>query len=144
MVNTISEDLHDIILVGHAMGGMVTTGVADRVPIASGVWCTFDAFVPNDGECNDSVGIPILDWLKNMIKGDYIVPCLGETRSPAAQRCPAARKDIYRNHRAEEQGLCSHGAGTYILTVEAGKEPKDDDFCSQSQRAKERAGPSCN
>src|SRR2546423_6798587 len=26
------EDLHDVILVGHSYGGMVITGVADRVP----------------------------------------------------------------------------------------------------------------
>jgi hypothetical protein len=30
---------------------------------------------------------------------------------------------------------------TYILTVEKGKEPKDDDFYSQSLRAKDRGWP---
>jgi pimeloyl-ACP methyl ester carboxylesterase len=44
------EDLRDVVLVGYSYGGMVVTGVADRVPerIASLVY--LDAFVPRDGE----------------------------------------------------------------------------------------------
>jgi pimeloyl-ACP methyl ester carboxylesterase len=45
------EDLADIMLVGHSYGGMVATGVANRLPgrIANLVY--LDAFVPRDGEC---------------------------------------------------------------------------------------------
>lgn len=51
VVNTILfEDLHDIILVGHSYGGMVITGVADRVPDRIRRLVYLDAFVPNDGE----------------------------------------------------------------------------------------------
>jgi pimeloyl-ACP methyl ester carboxylesterase len=44
------EDLHDVVLVGHSYGGMVITGVADRMPgrIASLVY--LDAIVPEDGD----------------------------------------------------------------------------------------------
>jgi pimeloyl-ACP methyl ester carboxylesterase len=44
------EDLSDIVLVGHSYGGMVATGLADRVPqrIAQRVY--LDAFVPRDGQ----------------------------------------------------------------------------------------------
>jgi pimeloyl-ACP methyl ester carboxylesterase len=44
------EDLSDVVLVGHSYGGMVATGVADRVPqrIAQRVY--LDAFVPRDGQ----------------------------------------------------------------------------------------------
>lgn len=43
------EDLSDIVLVGHSYGGMVISGVADRVPekVASLVY--LDAFVPENG-----------------------------------------------------------------------------------------------
>jgi len=43
------EDLSDIVLVGNSYGGMVITGVADRVPekVASLVY--LDAFVPENG-----------------------------------------------------------------------------------------------
>jgi len=44
------ENLSDIVLVGHSYGGMVATGVADRLPqrIAQRVY--LDAFVPRDGQ----------------------------------------------------------------------------------------------
>src|SRR6266704_3351854 len=75
VVNTILfEDLHDIILVGHSYGGMVITGVADRVPDRIRRLVYVDAFVPNDGESVMSIVGRHGDWLKPMIKDDYIVP----------------------------------------------------------------------
>ena len=44
------EDLHDVVLVGHSYGGMVATGVADRVPERIAQVIYLDAFVPRDGE----------------------------------------------------------------------------------------------
>jgi pimeloyl-ACP methyl ester carboxylesterase len=65
------EDLADIVLVGHSYGGMVISGVADRVPekVASLVY--LDAFVPEDGQSNFSIlpsdrrpaTVPGNDWL---------------------------------------------------------------------------------
>ena len=50
VVNTILfEDLHDIILVGHSYGGMVITGVMDRVPERIRHVIFLDAAVPDDG-----------------------------------------------------------------------------------------------
>lgn len=45
-----AEDLADIILVGHSYGGMVATGVADRVPGKIRHLLYLDAFVPADGQ----------------------------------------------------------------------------------------------
>ena len=51
IVNTILfEDLHDIILVGHSYGGMVITGVMDRVPDRIRHVIFLDAAVPDDGQ----------------------------------------------------------------------------------------------
>jgi pimeloyl-ACP methyl ester carboxylesterase len=66
------EDLSDIVLVGHSYGGVVVTGVADRVPekIASLVY--LDAFVPENGQAltdlvppnmPSSTSAPGEDWL---------------------------------------------------------------------------------
>jgi pimeloyl-ACP methyl ester carboxylesterase len=44
------EDLTDVILVGHSYGGIVITGVADRVPERLAHLVYLDAFVPRDGE----------------------------------------------------------------------------------------------
>ncbi|WP_346283200.1 alpha/beta hydrolase [Bradyrhizobium sp. BRP22] len=45
------EDLSEIVLVGHSYGGMVATGVADRVRDRIARLIYLDAFVPTDGQC---------------------------------------------------------------------------------------------
>jgi pimeloyl-ACP methyl ester carboxylesterase len=44
------EDLSDIILVGHSYGGMVVTGVAERMPERIQHLVYLDAFLPADGQ----------------------------------------------------------------------------------------------
>lgn len=44
------EDLHNIILVGHSYGGMVITGVAERVPHRLAHLIYLDALVPQNGQ----------------------------------------------------------------------------------------------
>jgi pimeloyl-ACP methyl ester carboxylesterase len=44
------EGLHDVVLVGQSYGGMVVTGVADRIPERVARLVYVDAFVPRDGE----------------------------------------------------------------------------------------------
>jgi pimeloyl-ACP methyl ester carboxylesterase len=44
------EDLNQITLVGHSYGGMVVTGVADRMAETIRHLIYIDAFLPNDGE----------------------------------------------------------------------------------------------
>lgn len=44
------EDLRDVVLVGHSYGGMVTTGVADRLPHRIADMVYLDATVPKDGQ----------------------------------------------------------------------------------------------
>jgi len=51
------EDLSDVVLVGHSYGGMVVTGVADRIPERISHLIYSDAFLPRDGEsCFDLGG----------------------------------------------------------------------------------------
>jgi pimeloyl-ACP methyl ester carboxylesterase len=62
------EDLRDLILVGHSYGGVVATGVADRLPDLVRHLVYLDAFVPSDGQSlNDLTGgqeaSPIDGWL---------------------------------------------------------------------------------
>ena len=56
------EDLSGIVLVGHSYGGMVISGVADRVPekVASLVY--LDAFVPENGQSCQSLLPPDRRW----------------------------------------------------------------------------------
>jgi pimeloyl-ACP methyl ester carboxylesterase len=56
IVNTIIfEDLHDIVLVGHSYGGMVITGVVDRIPERIKCVIYLDAVVPENGETEYTV-----------------------------------------------------------------------------------------
>ena len=51
IVNVIKwEGLGDIVLVGHSYGGVIISGVADRMRDAIGSIVFLDAFVPEDGE----------------------------------------------------------------------------------------------
>jgi pimeloyl-ACP methyl ester carboxylesterase len=45
-----ARDLRDVVLVGHSYGGMIITGVADRVPARTRRLVYWNAFVPNQGE----------------------------------------------------------------------------------------------
>jgi pimeloyl-ACP methyl ester carboxylesterase len=51
------EGLEDVVLVGHSYGGVVVTGVADRIPELISHLVYSDAFLPRDGEsCFDLGG----------------------------------------------------------------------------------------
>jgi pimeloyl-ACP methyl ester carboxylesterase len=138
VVNTILyEDLRDIILVGHSYGGMVISGVADRVPDRIKRLVYLDALVPNDGDSVTTMFGDKADFIKQMIKGDYLVPSWIKPDQPPPHDVPQSLKTftdkiVLKNEAARKI------PATYILTVEKGKEAKDDDFFSQSQRAKER------
>lgn len=55
------ENLGDVVLVGHSYGGMVISGVAERVPERLAHLCYLDAFVPEDGQAlADLVGPAII------------------------------------------------------------------------------------
>ena len=64
-------DLSDIVLVGHSYGGMVISGVADRVPEKVASLIYLDAFVPENGQSLFSMlppdrrptTVPGEDWL---------------------------------------------------------------------------------
>jgi len=49
------EDLHDVVLVGHSYGGMVITGVMDRIPERIAHMVFLDATAPEDGESCDDI-----------------------------------------------------------------------------------------
>jgi pimeloyl-ACP methyl ester carboxylesterase len=132
------EDLHDVILVGHSYGGMVITGVADRVPDRIRRLVYLDAFAPNDGESVMSLNAARgANWLKPMIKGDYIVPPWVKPDQAPPKDVPQPLKTfteplVLKNKTAQQIPT------TYILTAEKGHKPEDDDFASQAARAKER------
>ena len=69
------ERLTDFVLVGHSYGGMVITGVADRLPPGTIRRLVYwNAFVPNDGESlNDLVPSYFLEMFDQMSQADGTV-----------------------------------------------------------------------
>ena len=67
----------DLVLVGHSYGGMVITGVADRVPDRVDSLVFVDAVVPRDGEsCWDLVNDEERRWYLGVDESGFGVPPL--------------------------------------------------------------------
>ncbi len=136
------ENLRDIVLLGHSYGGMVISGVAQRVPDRIARLVYLDAILPNDGESlvtargerpgsldlakmtRDGFLIPF--WVRPDKPHPFDVPHPLKTftdpvelKNPAAQKIPAL----------------------YILTVEPGKQPEEDEFWPFAERARARGWP---
>jgi pimeloyl-ACP methyl ester carboxylesterase len=62
------EDLHDIVLVGHSYGGMVATGVADRVRERISQLIYIDAFVPDDGQSLLDLNEPARQHMHELVR----------------------------------------------------------------------------
>lgn len=141
VVNTILfEDLHDVVLVGHSYGGVVVTGVVDKIPDRIKAVVYVDAFVPEDGESANAVvgrrppgsgGAGAMPAFLNPAgwpypperKPPYIVPMPAKTFSTPLSLKNADSKKV---------------PGVYILTVDPGKKPEQDMFYKSYERAKAR------
>jgi pimeloyl-ACP methyl ester carboxylesterase len=82
------EDLSEVILLGHSYGGMVITGVAERMPerIASLVY--MDAVVPKDGENLLTIRSEFRDLFLSLgaeHKGQFIAPFPAATHEAKAE-----------------------------------------------------------
>lgn len=140
VVNTIIfEGLRDVVLVGHSYGGMVITGVVDRIPDRIRRVIYLDALLPIDGESMVSAREDSAAFFQKMVKDGMLVPPWLKDQ-PWPYDVPQSFKTF-----TDPIGLKNAAArkvpGTYILTVDPGKEAKDDDFYSMSVRAKKRGWP---
>jgi pimeloyl-ACP methyl ester carboxylesterase len=141
VVNTILfEDLHDIILVGHSYGGMVISGVADRVPDRIRQVVYLDALVPNDGESALSMSNTKPSDLKDMLKDGFVVPFWVKADQKPPKDVPQPLK-TWTEPISLKNPAAQHLRSRYILTVEAGKDPKADDFAMHAERARQRGWP---
>lgn len=137
IVNTILyEDLHDVILVGHSYGGMVITGVADSIPERIKKLVYVDAAFPENGESLISIF-----KLKNEGQFKNVNGFLIPSWVPNGQKPP---KDVPHSYKTYTDTIVLKNPlrmkipTTFILTVDKGKEPKDDYLASQAERAKKR------
>jgi pimeloyl-ACP methyl ester carboxylesterase len=131
------ENLTNVILVGHSYGGMVVTGVADRVPQRIKKVIYLDAFVPMDGESVKTMK-DSSSWARNekMVKNGFLVP---EWLKP--NTVPGDVPQSLKTFTEPISLKNPEGAkipAVYILTVDKGKKPEEDDFASQAERARKK------
>jgi pimeloyl-ACP methyl ester carboxylesterase len=131
------ENLKDIVLVGHSYGGMVITGVADRVPERIRKLIYLDAFLPLDGESVFSANPKNRDWTRPMEKEGMIVPPWVKDDQPLPKDVPQSIKTFSEPVTLKNPKL-KDVPGVYILTVDPGKKPDDDTFFMFAERAKKR------
>jgi pimeloyl-ACP methyl ester carboxylesterase len=135
------EDLHDVILLGHSYGGMVITGVADRIPERIARLVYLDAFLPNDGESLMSLRPSRSDLdIEKMSKDGFVIPSWVKPDRPLPKDVPHPLK-TFTDPVHLKNPAAAKIPGTYILTVDPGKKPEDDTFFPSSERAKARGWP---
>jgi pimeloyl-ACP methyl ester carboxylesterase len=96
------EELDDIVLCGHSYGGMVVSGVADRIPERIRSLVFLDAFVPEDGDSLTRFA-PVLPGA-GLIDGWKCTPITAEAFGVnAADRAWVDRQCTLQSHACFEQ-----------------------------------------
>ena len=100
------EELNDVILCGHSYGGMVITGVADRMPDRIRSLVYLDAFVPENGES-------LIDLINKALPPEGAAAFVGgfrgaalEGRSGLTQPIPAEVFNVAQANRAWVDRRC--------------------------------------
>ena len=135
------EDLHDVVLLGHSYGGMVITGVADRIPERIKKLIYLDAFLPTDGESVKAIMNAHNFDITKMTKDGFIVPNWVKPGKPPPIDVPHPLKTFTDPIVLKNQAAAAKIPAVYILTVDPGKQPAEDEFFPFSERAKARGWP---
>ncbi len=141
VVNLIEwEGLKDVVLVGHSYGGMVITGVVDRIPSRFKRVVYLDAFLPEDGEsAQSSLGSSVPP--RKAQNGFF--PLGDATGQPVPHVVPQPEKTFTTPISLKQQDVARKVPTSYILTVDPGRKPSEDMFFRFHERARER-GWSCS
>jgi pimeloyl-ACP methyl ester carboxylesterase len=111
-----AEELTDVVLCGHSYGGMVITGVADRIPDKLRALVYLDAFIPDNGD--SLIGL-LHKALVPEVAAQFIGAFRGtalENRSGLMQPIPAEVFNIAQANRAWVDRRCRPQA---LATFEA-------------------------
>jgi endo-1,4-beta-xylanase len=133
VVNLIQwENLRDVVLIGHSYGGMVITGVADRIPERLRHLIYVDAMLPDSGE-----SVASIRNFGGLLAGarDGFIPAGAPAERPVPKDVPQPLK-TFTDTLHLSPARSAQVPGTYILTFEPGKEP--DAFQHFADRAAAR------
>ena len=131
-----------MVLVGHSYGGMVISGVAEKVPERIARLVYLDAVVPEDGE--SIMGSPrspegllrgMVVRLRSMMNDGFLVPAWVPAGQPVPKDVPQPAKTFTETIALKNEAARRLPA-TYILTLEKGA--VKDDFSPHAERARSR------
>jgi pimeloyl-ACP methyl ester carboxylesterase len=135
------DDLRDIVLLGHSYGGMVITGVADRVPDRIKRLIYLDALLPDSGESVmllQSADTGRANFIRSLTRGDYTVPVWVQDTTVIPRDVPMSLKTFIDTLRLVNPAGRKVPA-SYILTFEPQVTP--DPFQRFADRAAARGWP---
>ncbi len=135
------EDLHDVVLLGHSYGGMVITGVADRIPERIKKLVYLDAALPENGENLDGLIKDKNFDISKMTKDGFIIPFWVPAGKPPPIDVPQPLKTFEDHIVLKNQAAVAKIPSVYILTVDPGKKPEEDAFFIFAERARARGWP---
>lgn len=132
------EQLKSAVLIGHSYGGMVITGVADKIPNQISHLVYADAMLPVNGESAFDLMPEFRDsWKKMAIDNGYgwkIPPFWADWGLDVPHPLATFEQKIVLNNSASNLVPAS-----YILTIEPGAQV--DSFSRHADRAKKRGWP---
>ena len=138
VVNTILfEDLHEVTLVGHSYGGMVITGVVDRIPGRIKRVIYLDAFLPFDGESADDE-VARLQHRTGPTGPDatgYLRPSWVSATQPLPHDVPQPGATFTQSIRLRHPPGSAGLPTTYVLYVPPGRPASDAKFAFFARRA---------
>jgi len=137
------EGLKDVVLIGHSYGGMVATGVADRIPGRLARVIYLDAFVPEDGQSLAMLTGQDPDaWRAAAEDGWKAPPRPMPPDTPRADLAWAMRRRMSQPIECFLEPLCVTGAGAGLQRhyVYALKKDGQDSFGRFHQRAQTTPG----
>jgi pimeloyl-ACP methyl ester carboxylesterase len=129
------ENLHDVVLVGHSYGGMVITGVADRIPDRIRHVIYVDGLLPENGENANSITARHI--LKPVVDG-YMTDPWVTNNTPPPHDVLMPELTFSEPITLTNQAVAMKLPTTYILLVGKGNTPEQADFYRFYVRAKER------
>ena len=134
VVNTIEwEQLTNVVLIGHSYGGMVITGVADRIPQRIGHLIYLDAFLPESGESlKDLAGSQFGPFIASNTSNGMIQAPWERPDRPVPKDVPHPLK-TFTDTLVLSNPAARTLSATYILTLDKGA--TEDQFSPFARRA---------
>jgi pimeloyl-ACP methyl ester carboxylesterase len=133
------DNLHDVVLVGHSYGGMVITGVVDRIPDRIKRVVYLDALLPDSGESLMSIpDTARAKFIQSVTRDGYLVPVWVQDTTVIPRDVPQSLRTFTDTLRLVNPARLKVPAA-YILTYEPQITP--DPFQMFADRAAARGWP---